>query len=129
MITQAEIETCHHDGYVIPRGIRLTEDELEPGKVPFHDIGTIHGSAANTPTRRRAGLALRYMPATSCMYRKMENAAADRTEMPMERVRGEIRRQGNHHHQRWHPWTTSVRNTIRSYRFGKDNECRSPLAP
>jgi len=30
MIAQAELETYHHDGYVIPRGIRLTEDELEP---------------------------------------------------------------------------------------------------
>ena len=69
--------------------------ELLPGQVSLHDIGTIHGSAANTSTRRRAGLALRYMPATSCMHRKMENAAADWTEMPMELVRGENRHQGN----------------------------------
>jgi hypothetical protein len=62
--------------------------ELEPGQVSLHDIGIIHGSAANSSARRRAGLALRYMPATSNMYRQQENAAANWTTMPMEMVRG-----------------------------------------
>lgn len=36
--------------------------ELKAGQVSVHDIGIIHGSAANSSGRRRAGLALRYMP-------------------------------------------------------------------
>ena len=51
--------------------------ELEPGQVSVHDIGIVHGSAANTSGRRRAGFAMRYMPATSCVHRRIENAAAD----------------------------------------------------
>ena len=62
--------------------------ELEPGQVSLHDIGIIHGSAANSSARRRAGLALRYMPATSSMNRQQENSAANWTTMPMEMVRG-----------------------------------------
>ena len=68
---------------------------LEPGQVSLHDIGIVHGSAANTSSRRRAGLALRYMPSTSWMYRQQENAAANWTDMPMELVRGENRHGGN----------------------------------
>ena len=69
--------------------------ELEAGQVSLHDIGIIHGSSANSSSRRRAGLALRYMPSTSCMYRKMPNAAADWTSMPMEVVRGVNRNDRN----------------------------------
>lgn len=69
--------------------------ELEPGQVSLHDIGIIHGSAANSSARRRAGLALRYMPATSNMFREQQNAAADWTTMPMEMVRGVNRHEGN----------------------------------
>lgn len=68
---------------------------LEPGQVSLHDIGIIHGSAANSSARRRAGLALRYMPSTSNMFRQQENAAANWTTMPMELVRGENRHPGN----------------------------------
>ena len=39
--------------------------ELQPGQVSLHDIGVLHGSAANTSGRRRTGLALRYMPSTA----------------------------------------------------------------
>ena len=39
--------------------------ELQPGQMSLHDVYLIHGSHANTSPRRRAGLALRYMPATS----------------------------------------------------------------
>lgn len=69
--------------------------ELEAGQLSLHDIGLIHGSAANTSGRRRAGLALKYMPATSCMYRVMPNAAASWEDMPMELVAGENRNPGN----------------------------------
>ncbi len=62
--------------------------ELEPGQVSLHDIGIVHGSAANTSKRRRAGLAIRYMPATSAVHREMPNAAADWSVMPVELVRG-----------------------------------------
>jgi hypothetical protein len=72
-----------------------TTIELEPGQVSLHDIGIIHGSAANASARRRAGLALRYMPATSNMYRQQENAAANWTNMPMEMVRGVNRHPDN----------------------------------
>jgi hypothetical protein len=69
--------------------------ELEPGQVSLHDIGIIHGSSANSSARRRAGLALRYMPATSNMYRQKENAAANWANMPMEMVRGVNQHPGN----------------------------------
>lgn len=61
---------------------------LQAGQVSLHDIGIVHGSAANRSGRRRAGLALRYMPATSQVHRKMPNAAADWDDMPVELVRG-----------------------------------------
>lgn len=69
--------------------------ELKAGQVSLHDIGLMHASAANTSGRRRAGLALRYMPATSHMYRVMPNAAAGWEDMPMELVRGRNRHPGN----------------------------------
>ncbi|MGI9477122.1 MAG: phytanoyl-CoA dioxygenase family protein [Hyphomicrobiaceae bacterium] len=69
--------------------------ELKVGQLSLHDIGIIHASAANTSGRRRAGLALRYMPSTSCMYRVMPNAAASWEDMPMELVAGENRNPGN----------------------------------
>ena len=36
--------------------------ELERGQLSMHDIFLIHGSAPNTSGRRRAGVAIRYMP-------------------------------------------------------------------
>ncbi|MCH2491406.1 MAG: phytanoyl-CoA dioxygenase family protein [Gammaproteobacteria bacterium] len=69
--------------------------ELEAGQVSLHDIGIVHGSAANTSKRRRAGLALRYMPATSWVYREMPDASADWSTLPIEMVRGQNRHEGN----------------------------------
>lgn len=69
--------------------------ELKPGQVSVHDIGLVHGSAANTSGRRRAGFALRYTPATSWISREMSNSAADWTTMPFELVRGSNRHEGN----------------------------------
>ena len=38
----------------------------------MHDIFLIHGSAPNTSGRRRAGVAIRYMPTTSWFRRDLE---------------------------------------------------------
>ncbi len=46
--------------------------ELEPGQMSLHDVYMIHGAAANTSPRRRAGVALRYMPATSLFDRSLK---------------------------------------------------------
>ncbi|MEK6233362.1 MAG: phytanoyl-CoA dioxygenase family protein, partial [Planctomycetales bacterium] len=45
--------------------------ELEAGQMSLHDVYLIHGSNANRSTRRRAGLAIRYMPASSHFDREM----------------------------------------------------------
>ncbi|MEM8753257.1 MAG: phytanoyl-CoA dioxygenase family protein [Pseudomonadota bacterium] len=47
---------------------------LEPGQMSLHDVHLIHGSAANRSTRRRAGLAIRYMPTTSHFDRAAREA-------------------------------------------------------
>lgn len=46
--------------------------ELQPGQMSLHDIYMIHGAAANTSTKRRTGIALRYMPATSHFDRQLK---------------------------------------------------------
>ncbi len=38
---------------------------LEPGQISLHDVYLVHGSEANRSERRRMGLVLRIMPATS----------------------------------------------------------------
>ena len=68
--------------------------ELEAGQVSVHDIGIIHGSEANSSRRRRAGFALRYMPATSWVHREIENSAADWRALPVELARGRNRHPG-----------------------------------
>ncbi len=45
---------------------------LEPGEMSLHDVYMIHGASANRSPRRRAGVALRYMPATSLFDRTMK---------------------------------------------------------
>ncbi len=45
--------------------------ELEAGQMSLHDVFLVHGSNANRSTRRRAGLALRYMPASSEFVRDL----------------------------------------------------------
>ena len=69
--------------------------ELEAGQVSIHDIGLIHSSAANSSGRRRAGLALRYMPSCCHMFRTMPDAAASWEDMPMELVSGKNIHPGN----------------------------------
>jgi hypothetical protein len=71
--------------------------ELERGQASLHDVGIVHGSAANGSGRRRAGLALRYMPATSVMRRgtDMPLSKFDWNTLPIELVRGVNRHDGN----------------------------------
>ena len=45
--------------------------ELEPGQMSLHDVYMIHGARPNISTRRRTGVALRYMPATSVFERDL----------------------------------------------------------
>ncbi len=47
-------------------------DELASGQLSLHDVYLIHGSAANTSGQRRAGYAIRYMPATSQFDRSLD---------------------------------------------------------
>ena len=47
------------------------EVELEAGQTSLHDVYLIHGSNPNRSTRRRAGLAIRYMPGSSLFDRKI----------------------------------------------------------
>ncbi|TQV78466.1 phytanoyl-CoA dioxygenase family protein [Denitrobaculum tricleocarpae] len=45
--------------------------ELEPGEMSLHDVFMIHGADANVSAQRRAGVAIRYMPATSVFERDL----------------------------------------------------------
>ena len=48
--------------------------ELQPGQMSLHDVHMIHGAAANTSAKRRTGVALRYMPASSVFERNLRPA-------------------------------------------------------
>lgn len=74
---------------------------LEPGQVSLHDVALVHGSQPNTSGRRRAGFAIRYMPATSLYDRSINPGQASAT-VPLEfaarpiwLVRGQDRHGGN----------------------------------
>jgi ectoine hydroxylase-related dioxygenase (phytanoyl-CoA dioxygenase family) len=45
--------------------------QLEPGQMSMHDVYLIHGSKPNRSPKRRAGVAIRYMPATSLFDRAL----------------------------------------------------------
>ncbi len=45
--------------------------ELEPGQMSMHDVYLIHGSNPNRSPKRRAGVAIRYMPGTSLFDRSL----------------------------------------------------------
>ena len=53
-------------------------DELPSGQLSLHDVYLIHGSAANTSGGRRAGYAIRYMPATSHFDRNLDMGAGSK---------------------------------------------------
>jgi hypothetical protein len=70
---------------------------LQAGQMSIHDVYMIHGSNANRSDKRRAGLAIRYMPATSLYDRdiKLTGGAAaikqDMSRRPIYLVRGRDR--------------------------------------
>ena len=65
LVLNKKIDPAHYDED------RAVDIELEAGQMSLHDIFLVHGSNANRSNRRRAGLALRYMPATSHFDRDM----------------------------------------------------------
>jgi hypothetical protein len=68
--------------------------ELQPGQMSLHDVYMIHGANANRSTKRRTGVALRYMPASSVFERHLKPAdgktgvAVDFAHRPIWLVRG-----------------------------------------
>ena len=71
--------------------------KLEPGQCSLHDLGIVHGSAANTFNHRRAGLTIRYMPATSGLLRDndMPLSKFNWSTLPIELIKGEDRNPAN----------------------------------
>ena len=71
--------------------------ELEAGQLSLHDVYMVHGSNPNRSEKRRAGVAIRYMPATSVFDRTVfepsERAGyrIDFATRPLWLVRGENR--------------------------------------
>lgn len=63
----------HRDDYTLAQVIDDGQVDLEqardivlqPGQISLHDVYLVHGSEANLSSRRRMGLVLRIMPATS----------------------------------------------------------------
>ena len=49
--------------------------ELQPGQMSMHDVYMIHGANANRSSKRRAGVALRYMPGSSVFERNLDPVA------------------------------------------------------
>ena len=73
---------------------------LAPGQMSLHDIYMVHGSAPNTSGRRRAGIALRYMPSTSLFDRGLakdpgDSRSANFSDRPIWLARGVDRHGGN----------------------------------
>jgi len=72
---------------------KAKDDVLEAGQLSLHDVYLVHGSPANRSAKRRAGLALRYMPTTSHFDRTIPSAErgkgnADFSKRPIFLVRG-----------------------------------------
>ena len=57
-------------------GSKAVDVELEAGQFSLHDVYLVHGSNPNTSGKRRAGVSIRYMPATSRLDRKMFETGA-----------------------------------------------------
>jgi len=82
------VNSEHMDNY------EAADVELDAGQMSLHDVYLIHGSEPNTSTRRRAGIALRYMPATSVFERGVIEAGdssglkVDFSKRPLWLVRG-----------------------------------------
>jgi hypothetical protein len=71
--------------------------ELEPGQMSLHDVYMIHGATVNRSPKRRAGVAIRYMPGTSVFERNLMPASSasgylvDFSARPLWLVRGQDR--------------------------------------
>ena len=71
--------------------------ELQAGEVSLHDAYLVHGSNPNQSTRRRAGIAIRYMPGSSHFKRDLltpsvnVSYAIDFSERPLWLLRGQDR--------------------------------------
>ena len=82
--------------------------ELQPGQMSLHDVYMIHGAAANRSPRRRTGVALRYMPASSVFERDLRPAdgktgvAVNFANRPLWLLRG-TDRSGRHDFHIGHP--------------------------
>jgi ectoine hydroxylase-related dioxygenase (phytanoyl-CoA dioxygenase family) len=69
--------------------------ELEAGQLSLHDAYLVHGSNPNRSTRRRAGIAIRYMPGSSHFNREIDGPSAevsytiDFSQRPLWLLRGE----------------------------------------
>jgi hypothetical protein len=75
--------------------------ELVPGQVSLHHADLVHGSAPNVSGQRRAGLSIRYMPATSAIDRSLDMSAVSRLDwavLPLVLVRGENQNRANKNH-------------------------------
>lgn len=75
--------------------------ELAPGEMSLHDVYMIHGARPNTSSRRRTGVALRYMPSTSLFDRSLRpvdgksGVPVNFAQRPLWLVRGVDRHGGN----------------------------------
>lgn len=56
----------------------MVDVELRAGQMSLHDVYMLHGSNPNHSTKRRAGLAIRYMPSTSHFRRDLYETTAAR---------------------------------------------------
>jgi len=86
---------------------KAKEDTLEAGQLSLHDVYLVHGSPANRSNKRRAGLAMRYMPTTSHFDRALARAEggagnADFAKRPIFLVRG-VDRSGKNEFRLAHP--------------------------
>ena len=68
-------------------------NSLKSGQLSLHDVYMVHGSPPNRSAKRRAGLVLRYMPATSVFDRSISDPeiVVDFSTMPIRLVRGRDR--------------------------------------
>ena len=75
--------------------------ELEAGQLSLHDAFLVHGSNANSSPRRRAGIAIRYMPGSSLFDRELSTSSTevsytiDFSSRPLWLLRGEDRTGNN----------------------------------
>ena len=82
--------------------------ELQPGQMSLHDVYMIHGARANTSARRRTGVALRYMPATSVFDRSLRpvdgksGVAVNFAQRPLWLLKG-VDRSGRNDFETGHP--------------------------